>query len=138
MIKIITGLIFIILIIITIFVLYPDTGKYEEYMFYGSIALWSFLYIYFTLNLKIFSLFPFSLFLNILFFIFMIFITSIILPQEDGKTILSKILSGKFPDPETINRGKIKYLKGLFTTDIKINTNNLQKETKKFFDKIKD
>lgn len=138
MIKTFISLILIIFINIIIFVLYPDTGEYGKYYFYGSIALWSFIYIYISLNSKIFNIPPISIILKTIFFLFMIFITSIITPQEDGKTIFSKLIKKEFPDAQTINRGKIKYINGLFAKPIKINSDQLEKETKKFFDKIKD
>lgn len=136
MIKIIVGIIFIILIHMIIFVLYPDTGKYGHHFLYGSIALWSFLYTYITLNLKILS--TLSIIIKILFFILIFLSITIITPQEDKKAILSKMMKKEFPDADTINRGKIKYLNGLFTDSIKNTSNMLEKETKKFIDKIKE
>jgi len=136
MIKTLISILFIIIIQILIFVFFPDNGKYGNYFFYGSIALWSFLFIYLKLNFKLFNIFPMSLIFNILFFGLMILITTIILPQEDGKTILSKIIKRDFPDSDTINRGKIKYLNGIFTeTHQSIDT--LKKETERFFKTIK-
>ena len=132
------GIIFIIISHIIIFVFYPDCGKSGHHYFYGFIAIWSFLYIYFSLNLRIFNLFPFSLILRILFFVFMFLVVTIITPQDDKKTILSKILSKKFPDADTINRGKIKYLNSFFNLNVERNINYLKKETENFFEKIKE
>jgi hypothetical protein len=138
MIRILSGIFFIVIFHIIIFVLYPDTGKYGNYYFYGFIALWSFLYIYFSLNIRVFNLFPFSLIIKILFFTIMFLTVTIITPQDDKKTILSKILSKKFPDADTINRGKIKYLNSFFNLNIERNINYLKKEIQNFFEKIKE
>jgi len=133
MIRIFAGIFFIVIFHIIIFVLYPDTGKYGNYYFYAFIALWSFLYIYFSLNIRVFNLFPFSLIIKTLFFTIMFLTVTIITPQDDKKTILSKILSKKFPDADTINRGKIKYLNSFFNLNIERNINYLKKEIQNFF-----
>ncbi len=137
MIKTLLGILLIILITITIFILFPDTGKYGNYFLYGYIAIFSFFYLYLTLNLKMFNIFPLSLILKIIFFIVMIFVILVFTLQEDKKTIFSKIMKGNFPDAETIDRGKIKYINGIFMEPIKINMKTLEKETQKFFEKIK-
>jgi hypothetical protein len=63
---------------------------------------------------------------------------TIITPQHDKKTILSKILSKKFPDADTINRGKIKYLNSFFNLNVEKDIDYLKKETQNFFEKIKE
>ena len=138
MIGIIVGTVFIVIFHVIIFILYPDTGKYGEYYFYGFIAFWSFLYVYLSLNSRIFRIFPFSVITKIVFFIFMFLTVTLITPQEDNKTILSKIISFKFSDADTINRGKIKYLNLFLGKGFNDNIKHLEKETKRFFDKIKE
>lgn len=137
MIKAITGIVSIVIILTIIYILYPDTGNYGIYFFYGSIAIWSFLYLYLTLNSSFFNLFPLSVILKALFFIFMILITTIITPQEDKRTILSKIINREFPDNQTIERGKIKYLKGVFIDTKRLNITIID-ETENFIKKIKE
>jgi len=135
MIGIIVGSVFIVIFHILIFIFFPDNGKYGDYYFYGFIGLWVFLYVYLSLNIKIFKIFPFSFITKILFFIFMFLVVTIITPQQDKKTIFSKIVSGNFPDTDTINRGKIKYLNSFLNFNINKNINLMKKEIEKFFKK---
>lgn len=115
MIKIISGVAFIVLFHFVIFILYPDTGKYGNYYLYGLIGIWIFLYLH-IITSRFYSLLTFSTIIRLLFFIIMIFISLIIIPQEDKKTILNKIINLKLPDHEQIERGKIKYLNNLINS----------------------
>jgi len=105
-IKTLIGLAIIITLNILMFICFPYTNKYGHYFLYGLTAFWSFLYIYFKLKSMLFRLFPFK----IIFFIFMLFINSLIIPQSNGKPILKKILNREYPTSNDIKHGRIKFL----------------------------
>lgn len=141
MIKITIKIILIIIIHLTIFVLYPDTGKNGHNYLYASIGIWSFLAIYTSINLKLFNVFPISIITNILFYILMIFVLLITVPQEDKKSILVKIKKGIYPKAEDIQRGKIKFINSFFNPKINLPEMKpalIEKETKKILKKIKE
>lgn len=139
MVKIVSGIVFIVLFHLTIFILYPDTGRYGDYYLYGLIGGWGFLYLY-LITSRFYRLLTLGIFSRIVFFITMMIISLLVIPQQDKKTILSKILTLKLPDRHQIERGKIKYLNNLLNLNLNriINPilNELNNKTKRFLNQL--
>ncbi|MGC9069738.1 MAG: hypothetical protein ACP5IO_00300 [Elusimicrobiales bacterium] len=140
MIQILFSILFIVFFHITIFVLYPDTSQYGDYWLYGLCGIWSFLYLYFTTS-KFYRSFPFDGFLKFIFFVVMIVSSLLIIPQQDGKSIMKKIYELKFPDFQQINRGKIKFLNAVILKNIpgiKDTFTDIEEKTKKLIREMQD
>ena len=133
---------FKILLTITIhlllYVLYPDTGKYDMWYLWTSIVLWIVFWLWFSEKFSTLKklLFPLSILINAGIFILMIFFITITMPQEDGTMVIKKISTGKFPSSENIERGKIKYFYSLGLNNSKIDLNKLKDPIKKSYNKI--
>lgn len=131
---------FVILLIIVfhmlIFILYPDTGKYGEYFFYGLISFWIFLYIY-IITTRTIKFFLSNFFLRIVFFILMTITSLTIIPQDDKTIILKKILTGKLPDQQQIERGKIKYFNHIIKKTLNPILDEIYDGLEMLIDKIK-
>ena len=110
MIRTLIGFALIITLNILMFVCFPYTNQYGHYFLYGLTAFWCVLYLYLKIKAILFRLFPFSLIFKISFFIFMLFINSMIIPQSNGKPIIKKILNKEYPTSNDIKHGRIKFL----------------------------
>lgn len=135
MLKMILGIMFIVGFHLLIFILFPDTGRYGDYYFYGLISLWSFLYLYLT-TVAFFKKLPFKFIFKIVFFLIMSITSLTIIPQEDKKTILQKIISFNFPDSQQLERGRIKYINKIINIQILNITNQVKEDIKNKVNKL--
>jgi len=139
MIGVFFKIIFTVTIHLAFFSFYPDGGKYADVYLWISLVLWSCFWIVFSgkfpLSKKL--IFPLNFVINTAIMIIIAFFISITMPQEDGRTVLSKVLNGDFPDEDQISRGKIKYLNNFSFKTGGLKEGAILREGKKIIEKAR-